>query len=347
LAALGPVAVATSRHDRPAASLPVVLGGISLVNPLLRDRPGGSTRELDAEISACVAGLALRSDRSYRPCQLAVERVRCTAQHPATAEVWEAVAACVEQGDDPSAAAGGRWHEGRRLWFGVLGRHPWPQVRGTDLEADAWLLLANLLEAQPHLGAGVRFPDDSYRYLLQNIMRSPYRRWQLETGLPEGTAWEIPRWRLASLFPVSAERLGADLRRLGWQGELLATPPTSQPEWWLGVPQLAAPGCPLLPLAVEVNPGRVVTGVVSGIAAGGAQGPLPREPAFRLDIDHRCMRDAGWLLEPLVRGDLRFSWLLPPRETAAYAGAATDLTTFTERACLLALRAARRLMGHA
>lgn len=345
LAADGPVAVATSRHDHPDAGLPVVVGGISLVNPLLRDRPGGSTRELDAEIDACEAGQQLRPDRSDRPCQLAAEQVTCPAQHPATAEVWEALAACLEQGDDPSVAAGGRRHKGQRLWFGVLGRHRWPQAHGVDLGAEAWLLLANLLEAQPHLGSGVRFPEESYRCLLQSVLRSPYRRWRLETGLP-GT---VPRWRLASLFPISVERLGADLRRLGWQGELLAAPAASQPEWWLGVPQLAAPDSPLLPLAIEVAAGHLVTGVVSGVE--GEEEPLPQElpqePAFRLDVDHRRMRDARGLLEPLVRGDLRFSWLLPPRETAAYAGAATDLTAFTERACLLALRAARELIGDA
>lgn len=347
VAAAGLVAVVTSRHDRPAAGLPVVLGGISLVNPLLRDRPGGSTKELDAEIDACEAGLGLRPDRGYRPCALAAELVRRSARHPATAAVWEAVAVCLERGEDLAAAAGGRRHEGRRLWFGVLGRRAWPSVPEADLGAESWLLLANLLEAQPHLGSGVRFPDDCYRCLLQNILRSPYRCWRLETGLPEGSAWEIPRWRLASLFPISAERLGADLRRLGWQGELLAVPAASQPEWWLGVPQLAAHGCPLMPLTIEVAAGRPVTGVVSGMAGGSEETALPREPAFRLDLDHRRVRDARWLVEPLVRGDLRFSWLLPPRETAACAGTAADLTAFTERACLLALRAAKELIGDA
>ncbi len=341
LPAAGPAAVVVSRHDRPTPGSPVVLGGISLLNPLLRTRPGGGTRELDAEVDACEAGQRLRPGRSYRSCHRAVEDVECTARHPATAEVWKAVAACVEQGDDPAAAAGGRRHGEQRVWFGVLGRQAWPQVADADLDADARLLLANLVEAQPHLGAGVRFPDDSYRCLLQNVLRSPFRRWRLETGLP----WRVPRWRVASLFPISAERLRADLHRLGWEGELLADRDGSQPEWWLGVPRLVAPDCPVLPLTVEIGGGRCVTGVVSGFAHGHETAP-PREPAFRLDVDQDALRGAGCLLELLVRGGVRFSWLLPPRETAASAGPGSE-TQFTERACLLVLRGMKELVANA
>ncbi|MFE4514235.1 MBL fold metallo-hydrolase [Kitasatospora sp. NPDC056783] len=364
-------AVVTSRHDPVPADGVVALSGIGLFALLLRARLGSALVELDRELDTRL------QDRPVRPPATARARVLPPAlrpQSPPSApepspslpeppRFWPRIARCLARGEDPSAASGTFTDAGRVHYLGVLGRAEWPaptpapgsassssssSSHGPD-DGVGLLVPASLVEAQPHLGGGVRFPDASYRQLLANIERSPVRRWRVSTALPAGV--RVPRWRAASLFPVSVERLRADLTRRGWDGELLGpdgplpvTTGGAERDWWLGVPPPEGPPGDRHALVLRESPGCRLHGLVE-TGPGPEQpeqpdpdGAVARQPAFRVWAAPPCPpTPPEAVLHTLLSGDVRFSWLLPPRETVRTAGRAVDPVAFAERVALLAL----------
>ncbi|MFI0482957.1 MBL fold metallo-hydrolase [Actinomadura sp. 9N215] len=357
-------AVITSRHDPVPDSGAVMLSGIGLFALLLRASLGSALVELDREIDAChqrrprpvarvhpplpelrpplpelrppppalrplparpsslpsrrppLAGL-----RSLRPARRSPGLDRWAQDAPELGEVWASIGRCLARGDDPGGASGTIAGGG---YAGVLGRTEWPVPRDDPAGGTGSLLLSCLVEAQPHLGGGVRFPHASYRRLLANLEASPIRRWRVITALPEGLG--VPAWRSASLFPVTVDRLRTDLARRGWRGEIVGPGP-AEPRWWLGVPPLPGRvGAGPRVLRVTESPGCRLRGEVGPRTPDG-EGPdfLLWSPSPGKDV-----------LTTLVRGDVRFSWLLPPRETAARAGRPVDPVAFAERVALLA-----------
>jgi L-ascorbate metabolism protein UlaG (beta-lactamase superfamily) len=359
----GPVVVA-SRHDRPPAGRVAVLSGIGLFSLLLRARLGSAVAELDSEIAACQQRRPLRPRAAARA--RVVRRIPefRPAAGPELGPIWSRISRCLASGDDPATASGTVVHGPRRDYVGVLGRAGWPEPTAEPDNGTGLLLLTCMVEAQPHLGGGVRFPNASYRALLANVEASPIRRWRLAAVLPAGLT--VPRWRAASLFPVSADRLRLDLERRGWDGELLASGeepasrrdrsprarnPTVEQHWWLGVPQPRGPSRSRRIIHVTDAPGYRLSGLVeeSAQALGRpAPGTGPTWPGPGTGPDFRMWAAAGpdsrsdpdtpvFPLRALLRGDVRFSWLLPPAETTARAGRPVDATAFAERVALLAL----------
>ncbi|MFE4973467.1 MBL fold metallo-hydrolase [Kitasatospora sp. NPDC056651] len=356
-------AVVTSRHDPVPAGGVVVLSGIGLFALLLRARLGSALVELDRELDARL------QDRPVRPPAAARARVLPPAlpaqplpSAPEPPRFWPRVARCLARGEDPSVASGTFTDAGRVHYLGVLGRAEWPAPTPATAPAPSsaspfsfshgpddgvgLLVLASLVEAQPHLGGGVRFPDASYRQLLTNIERSPVRRWRVSTALPAGV--RVPRWRAASLFPVSVDRLRADLARRGWDGELLGpdaplpvAPGRAERDWWLGVPPPEGPPGDRRALVLRESPGCRLHGLIE--AAPDPEQPDPdgtaaRQPEFRVWAAPPCPpTPQEAVLHALLGGDVRFSWLLPPRETVRKAGRAVDPVAFAERVALLAL----------
>ncbi|MBV2154894.1 MBL fold metallo-hydrolase [Kitasatospora sp. SUK 42] len=339
-------AVVTSRHDPVPATGAVMLSGTGLFALLLRARLGSALVELDRELDAWL------QDRPVRP--PAVARTRAvplgsgppSRPGPEAPPIWSRIARCLARGEDPGRASGTFTDAGRTHYLGVLGRGEWPAPVAAPDGGVGLLVLTGLVDAQPHLGGGVRFPDASYRQLLANIEASPVRRWRVPTLLPPGV--KVPRWRAASLFPVPADRLRADLARRGWDGELLG--PTDSPAsalreagrcWWLGVPPPDGPPGGRRALVLRESPGCRLHGLFeagSGPEPRNTDGTAVEQPAFRVwAAPPSRLPPEDAVLHTLLRGDVRFSWLLPPRETVRKAGRAVDPVAFAERVALLAL----------
>ncbi|GAA3167455.1 MULTISPECIES: MBL fold metallo-hydrolase [Streptomyces] len=340
--------VLTSRHDALPAEGPVTLSGIGLFALLLRARLGSALAELDREIDA------VRHRRPVRPPAAARARsLRPSAEvrpppDAGLAPVWARLGRALARGEDPATASGTITVAGRRCYVGVLGRVPWPAPAHESDDGAGLLLLTSLIEAQPHLGGGVRFPAASYRRLLENIEGSPLRSWRVPTALPDGVS--VPTWRAASLFPVTVDRLRADLARRGWRGQILtprrpwAPGPgrTAERCWWLGVPPAPPAAGGGRELRVAESPGCRLRGLVEPASqAGGA--PLwtatGDRPDFRVwaALPDRVRDPEAAVRDTLIRGDARFSWLLPPRETRTRAGREVDPVAFAERVALLTL----------
>ncbi|MEV7938654.1 MBL fold metallo-hydrolase [Kitasatospora sp. NPDC088264] len=333
--------VITSRHDPVPAEGRVVLSGIGLFALLLRARLGSPLAELDTEVDALLkagadeTGARLSAPRRPDPRRAGPAHppapLRASDRPPIAEVVWRRIAARLAVGEDPAAASGPLRYEGGAVYVGILGRADWPEP-GPGAPATGVLVLTCLTEAQPQLGGGVRFPGESYRALLANLRRSPVRDWQVLWTLPAGVA--VPRWRAAALFPITPERLLADLLRQGWDGRLTAPPPPwagAEREWWLGVPRRTAPPGAVRTLRLEAAPGRPLTGSVVDAAepAAGAPEPDSASAAFRL------LPAPGDPLCALLTGETRFSWLLPPRETAELCQGLSP-AAFAERVFLLA-----------
>ncbi|WP_331742948.1 MBL fold metallo-hydrolase [Kitasatospora sp. NBC_01300] len=339
-------AVVTSRHDPIPATGPVMLSGIGLFALLLRARLGSALVELDRELDAWLQGRPVRPPSAPRA-RTAPPLLRSQPRSgPQPARFWPRIAHCLARGEDPSLASGTFTDAGRTHYLGVLGRGEWPAPASGPDDGVGLLVLASLLDAQPHLGGGVRFPDSSYRQLLANIERSPVRRWRVPAVLPPGV--RVPRWRAASLFPVPADRLRADLARRGWDGELLdpvgpdpAVTRGAERCWWLGVPPLEEASDGPRTLVLQESPGCRLHGLVE--ADGGPEqrntdDTTVGQPEFRVRAAFPCpLPPHDALLRALLSGDVRFSWLLPPRETVRKAGRAVDPVAFAERVALLAL----------
>ncbi|MBV6701806.1 MBL fold metallo-hydrolase [Kitasatospora aureofaciens] len=277
---------------------------------------------------------------------------------PVAEVVWRRIAARLAAGEDPAAASGTLRHEGAAVatYVGILGRADWPEP-DPGASARGVLLLTCLTEAQPQLGGGVRFPGESYRALLANLRRSPIRDWQVLWTLPAGVA--VPRWRAAALFPITPQRLLADLLRQGWDGRLTAPPPPwagAEREWWLGVPRRTVPAGAAHALRLEAAPGRWLTGSVVDAAEPPLDAPGPTSttaptPAAVIaagsvsatapaTADFRLLSAPGDPLCALLTGEARFSWLLAPRETAELCQGLSP-AAFAEHVCLVALHAGR------
>ncbi|MCB5906169.1 MBL fold metallo-hydrolase [Streptomyces pinistramenti] len=340
--------VLTSRHDALPAEGAAALSGIGLFALLLRARLGSALVELDCEIAACHEGRPVRPHSAARVRSLGPSAAWRPPQEAGFQSVWARLGRCLARGEDPATVSGTRTVAGRQRYVGVLGRAPWPAPACEPDDGVGLLLLAGLIEAQPHLGGGVRFPTASYRRLLENVESSPIRRWRVVAALPEGLS--VPAWRAASLFPIPADRLSADLARRAWRGQILAPPRPSAPEsgrpaercWWLGVPPAPASAMGGRELWVAESPGCRVRGLVEpGLGADGA--PLWTATGGRPDFrvwtglpDHVPDPEAA-VRDVLIRGDVRFSWLLPPGETNVRAGREVDPVAFAERVALLSL----------
>ncbi|MFG2222094.1 hypothetical protein [Streptomyces sp. NPDC048644] len=343
-------ALITSRHDPLPADGAVTPSGIGLFALLLRARVGSPLVELDREIDACLRGHPVRppaTTRAHGPRTAPEPSGQPRRDVPGQHTVWTRIDRCLASGDDPGRASGTLTDGGLSCYVGVFGRAPWPAPQIQPDDGTGLLLLTSLVEAQPHLGGGVRFPAASYRGLLANIEASPIRRWRVLPGLPDGT--RVPRWRAASLFPVSAARLRADLARRGWRGEIIDAPPPPAADgrlaaercWWLGVPPMAGAGRSGRPLQVEESPGCLLHGLVEAgpEAADLPGGEPPQRPDFRIRArlpGSPPYREAA-VRTALTCGDVRFSWLLPPRETCVRAGREADPVAFAERVALLSL----------
>ncbi|MGC0418096.1 MBL fold metallo-hydrolase [Embleya sp. AB8] len=361
----GPIVVA-GRHDRPVAHRPVLLSGIGLFALLLRARLGGPLAEFDAEIDACAERRPLRPVAAARAAAVPPTPDVRRPEHPGPAVVWARIADRLAHGQDPAGASGPLSEHEPGSYVGVLGRDPWPRPAPPPPGATGLLVLTCLVEAQPHLGGGVRFPADSYRALLANLMASPIRRWRPMATLPAGIS--VPRWRAAALFPVSVQRLRRDLARRGWDGELLdpipesppesgRTPPPPERHWWLGVPPPTGPEHPPRTLDVVESPGCRLAGLLHAAGPGPERTyAAPLVPTHTPDPDRERPRfEPDFLLwvgastpavEPgaarfplglLLRGEVRFSWLLSPTRTVARAERPVDAVAFAERVALLAL----------
>jgi hypothetical protein len=119
------------------------------------------------------------------------------------------------------------------LFLGSLLDARWPKP---SKDANGLLLDCSLLEAQPHLGQGVRFPRASYMTLLYNIIQSGIKDWRVVRPRPFNAC--IPSWRLFSLYPISVSKLIADLRVRRWCGSIsMQAFPVETSQWWLGLPK--------------------------------------------------------------------------------------------------------------
>jgi len=119
------------------------------------------------------------------------------------------------------------------LFLGSLLDARWPKP---SKDANGLLLDCSLLEAQPHLGKGVRFPRASYMTLLYNIIQSGIKDWRVVRPRPFNAC--IPSWRLFSLYPISVSKLIADLRVRRWCGSIsMQAFPVETSQWWLGLPK--------------------------------------------------------------------------------------------------------------
>ncbi|CAM5339508.1 hypothetical protein SALBM135S_05657 [Streptomyces alboniger] len=341
-------ALLTSRHDPLPPVGAVALTGMGLFSLLLRARLGSALVELDREIDACRLRLPVRPHSAARARTIPGGSGLRPPHSPDAEPVWSRLARCLARAEDPGTASGTLCEAGSAHYIGVLGRTAWPLPEAEPEGGVGLLLLTSLVEAQPHLGGGVRFPHSSYRRLLANIEASPLRRWRVVHALPDGV--QVPRWRAASLYPVTAERLRQDLARRGWRGDILDAPPWAAAEngashavrcWWLGMPAPRTERQDRWPLRVAESPGSYVRGVLETAADARhvphADVPEP-QPDFRVWVDLPPAPDPGTAVrDTLLRARVRFSWLLPPRETCARAGRDVDPVAFAERVALLAL----------
>jgi hypothetical protein len=171
----------------------------------------------------------------------------------------------------------------------------WSDAECRSLEGI--LLPLNLLDAQPHLGGGVRFPCAAYRRLLDNIVVSGIQKWSILYNLPKGLS--IPNWRQFSLFPFSFSRLRKDLGSLGWKGQIKILGDARNARefpWWLGLPPLEdCTAADIFNFFVEEF-GRQVSGLKFSI----------NKP----DSSNLANRP---ILNTLLEARVRASWLLPDK----------------------------------
>lgn len=330
-------------HDDPQPGAAVVLSGIAVLNLMLARWGDLETRELDVEISACRRAASPRRARAVGPDRRRAGAGRAAVGLPvadlALRALWRRIGEVIGRHRDPAEVSGYREGGARPEWFGVLGRGAWPAHGGVS---TGRLFLFSLLEAQPHLGAGVRFPRESYAALIENMLASPIRHWTIACGLP--TARPVPRWRLWSLLPIGRDRLVRDLRRRGWKGDVIGAEIPAASEWWGGHPR-ARPTGRVQSMMVWSAHGRPALGLCRGRGLAGRARRRPQDPQFRLELVRPEPGRSAGVLETLIYADLRFSWLRSPGEAAAMFGApaTSDDVAWTERAAVRALQVALRI----
>jgi hypothetical protein len=305
--------VFTSFHAANETTGRVVISGQWLLHLFLRRRDGFATAELERDLRVADGREEVlrldwappSRDRATAPVSLPV------VDDEASASFWASAELALLTGRDPSYASGTYGSSSGRAFFGAFGRGRW--CAPDDGATMGRLVLHNLLEAQPHLGAGVRSPAASYAQLIENLMMSPIRHWIVDDRVPLGT--EVARWRLASLRPFSIDRLRRDLARRGCTSVIEASTPDAEPDWWLGVPpmQSEAPVLRAFPLP---GGGWVPAEVRNQFVAPDLLELTPSdavEPLVRFDWG---AGDAS-PVQALLAGSLRCSWLLMPEQTRA------------------------------
>jgi hypothetical protein len=310
--------VVTSIHDTPPAGREeAILSGACLINLLLnRWRPDLATREMDVEIESCELERPL-----WRCPEETLDTQAWSARLPSCASyldraIWVDVAEAIWKHGDASAASGvRRWRDEVR-YLAFPGLRPWispGEVAVSGLSGT--LVVSNFIEAQPHMGAGVRFPEEAYRRLLENVASSGIDRWAVIRAVPPGSS--VPAWRFASLLPFTAERLRMDLTSRGWRGvldDVVEGEGEMEPAWWLGVPPLGT-DFPANEVMFESPSGEALPGLLYAARAVRRPPSGGFTPAFRLRLAPGYEATAVSLLRCLAEGGLRFSWLLSVHDT--------------------------------
>ncbi|MFF6953822.1 MBL fold metallo-hydrolase [Streptomyces iakyrus] len=291
---------------RPGSTVPenqkVAYSGIFLLNTLLRKEDDSVFRGLRAEVRSAKEGNSLQAYTGNPPPSRTQRLVQlpATSPHPAVRQVGL---------PEPDT-------EG--TFIGTLGPEAGPPSP-PDVSSHGVLVLASVVEAQPHMGSGVRFPYDAYQTLLHYILSSRIWKWHLRWGFSEEYA--VPFWRLASLFPVTRERLQADLAKRGWDGELHGDerPGGRTVEWWHGMPDIGG----------DCLTARFIDGH-----------PLAGERVCVLQYEGDLPRTATQREKWLVSGSFRFSWILPLRDTRNYMPSSRNMpfNRWTESRAMLALQ---------
>ncbi|GAA2767454.1 hypothetical protein GCM10010103_64960 [Streptomyces paradoxus] len=292
---------------RPGSTAPksgkVAYSGVFLLNSLLRREDDSVFRRLRIEAACAKEELDLPKFVTHPPPSRTQKLVTLPAAgpYPATRRVG------------PRQVVDGG------ILRGALGFEAWPSSVPPDI-SDGVLSLANLVEAQPHMGAGVRFPCDAYQLLLRNLLSSPVRKWSLHWGCLE-KEYAVPLWRLASLFPITRERLLADLLKRGWVGEIYGDerPGGRTVEWWHGMPEMG----------LDYITVRFVKGH-----------PLAGERVCALQYEGDPPKTAAQREERLVSGNFRFSWILPLTDTRNYVPSSRNVpfNRWVESRAMLALQ---------
>jgi L-ascorbate metabolism protein UlaG (beta-lactamase superfamily) len=318
-------AFVTGEHDAIKRSQRVAFSGLCAINLLMRRASGGPMAEIEAEVRA------IESHRPWSP--LPAKHLKSSSKPvrvgtSSAGSLWRRADEALHEHGDLASISGAYPWKGKDAWVGVFGRAKWPKIEG-PIPRKGVLLPINLVEAQPHMGSGVRFPADSYERFLENILESPIQDWYLEAGIPSGLS--VSRWRQASLFPLHGERLRRDLRARGWHGTLRQTLKSPVgPEWWLGVPRVR-----------DVQSQKLSIRVGGGEALGfrGSR-PIAGEPEFRIEFPATAQQRRLGLLAMLVEAGFRYSWTLQPDETYARFPDALECgyEMWSERVCLSALR---------
>lgn len=316
---------------RPGAKAPrhgrVVVSGILLLNLLLRSEPGAVLRRLEYEIDQVRNG-SVTLTPLFPATTDRFDSARTPVINPVAREnlhlypVFERIADAVVTHNGAASASGLYRLGDENTFVGVMGEGVWPTAEVAVRRGV--VLLTNFLEAQPHLGSGVRFPSESYRALLSNIKESGLEVLRPTFAVPEDC--EVPLWRSASLFPLSTVRLKADLSRLGWNGRIEdgERPGGPQVEWWQGLPPL---------IGARSYAGRFPH-----------DHPLCFERTFLFE-DARTEAPPRNLdiLKSIVRADIRYSWVLMPEDTREHFEASrhTDFRRWIERQAVTAISGGR------
>jgi L-ascorbate metabolism protein UlaG (beta-lactamase superfamily) len=320
-------------HTRVKKDHKYVVSGVLALNLLLRRIPGVVTRELDFELEAWQRDLADHTawNPSVRGADGATRKsVQGLESMPRL--FWEQLELALREGSDFSGVPT-LWEDNDDTYYlGLFGRHQW-QVPRDKRKARGRLLLLNLMEAQPHMGAGVRFPEDGYKKLLSNIILSGIYDWSVLWSLPLGS--RVAPWRLGSLFPVGVNRLRRDLAERGWTGRITARESGPRGDWWLGLPQLPSADRTSRISFQYAGCGRIV----GQLGRTRADIYCGYEPQFMLEMETVHRHPTHPLLTQLVEASFRFSWLLTPDVTFRGFPEAKDLgfPSWTEKIAIAAL----------
>jgi hypothetical protein len=316
--------ILSSDHDALPDQGSILLSGIFVFNALFSSLDDASTKGLDYEIGQIGLHTVERAESSYLPMNSSCNTAglglpECDAEYD---WVWDTLQKrqSVHWRDVPNehCEAADLGHT-RIVGLGI----DIAMRAQSHRQATCGIIVPfALYRCQPHLGAGVRFPWNAYRALLEAILTSHGREWEILYATPGRLA--IERWRVASLLPFAYGQLVDDLRRQGWTGRIRKVgeePQMDIREWWLGVPRFE--GCQ--PKVIVLRSFRQpIPGEVSGpgIETVFGEDYTCAEPLFRIQVD--CNEIAGrgrfGLVRTLLHGRLRFSWIGTDAEASCALG---------------------------
>ena len=331
----------SSIHDKPHRNVFSILTGICIINLILNTIPDLARIEIEREFNTDPPDFP--NQRRCRD-QDSLPTIHVAGLHSSSPtdgigeQLWERLENTLQDCRDPANASFILDRADGPSLIMFPGRSCLDQLQCGRVGVKRGILIPIcLLEAQPFLGNGVRFPINTFNAICEAILHSGITSWEVWRLTPSPS---IPKWRWSSLFPFNGCDILRRLHHHGWQGDLFDINSVDRPPaWWLGVPQLKRTDDVCF---WHLNIlGRTVKGIISfGHIAGNRF--IDDSVDFRLELTGKA---EVLIVKILTEGRCRFSWLRTYHETEQMFGftSGSDYELILERLFLHALTSVVRM----